>query len=221
MSVAEPKCIVYQALNTKNGKRYIGATVKGLRARRSRHFTCARRGNPGKFYTAIRTHGREAFFFSVLLECQDFMCALEEERRLIAELKPEYNITGGGGGVFGHTPSAETRKKMSISAKKRWGVLRSPEEEEALRQYKFSRLQRKGKKITDPELLEQRRECFKKAVEAIKRRVRCITHDLSFESCRAAAKHYGISTASIVLYCQKKAQPKSGLVFEYVSAAHV
>lgn len=101
------KCIVYQALNIKNGKRYIGATIKGLHARKMRHFNCARLGHPGKFYTAIRSHGPDAFVFTEMMECRDFFHALEEEERLIAELKPEYNVTAGGGGVKGHSPSPE------------------------------------------------------------------------------------------------------------------
>jgi len=108
---------------------------------------------------------------------------------------------------------------MSASAKKRWGVLRTAEEEEAIRQYKFSRLQRKGKKITDPDLLEMRRSIIRSALDKVKRPVRCISDDQAFESAAAAARHYGVSTASIVLYCQKKANSKRGLIFEYEARA--
>lgn len=212
-------CIVYQAVNTKNGKRYIGATLRGLHARKMRHFNCAKRGNPGKFYTAIRSHGPEAFVFTTLMECRDFFHALEEEMRFIAELKPEYNVTAGGGGVKGHSPNAQTRAKMSVSAKKRWGVLRTPEQEEAIRQYKFSRLQRKGKRITDPDLLELRRSIIRSALNKVKKPVKCLTDGVVFESATTAARHYGVSTSSIVLYCQKKANSKRGLAFEYEAQA--
>jgi group I intron endonuclease len=214
------QCIVYQALNTNNGKRYVGATERGLRVRKRKHLANAKRGQAGKFYTAIRKHGASAFVFSVLVECRDFWHALEEERRLIEEMKPEYNLTEGGGGVKGLQFSAQSKAKMSASAKKRWHAIYPPRTEEEKKE-RLTRLHRKGTKISDPRLLAERRSIMQKATEARQRPVRCVTDNIPFVSATRAASHYGISTASIVLYCQKKVKPKSGLVFEYEGRAHV
>lgn len=218
--MSEPMCIVYQALNTANGKCYVGATEKGLRVRRRKHLANAKRGQSGKFYTALRKHGPAAFTFSALTECRDFWHALEEERRLIAELQPEYNLTDGGGGVKGLRFSTEAKAKMSASAKKRWHAIYPPRTEEEKKE-RLTRLHRKGTKITDPHLLAKRRQIMQALVERQQRRVRCVTDDISFVSATKAACQYGVSTASIILYCQKKVKPKSGLVFEYEERAHV
>lgn len=209
---AQPMCIVYEALNTGNGKRYIGATEKGLRARRRKHLANAKRGQDGKFYTAIRKYGPQTFVFSVLIECRDFWHALDEERRLIGELKPEYNLTEGGGGVKGFQFSTDSRRKMSAAARRRWDS-RPPE---LLATYK----------INQPRLSpEERRASYmavgRKLAELVSRKVRCINDGSSHASCAAAGRAFGVSTASIVLYCQKKVKAKSGLLFEYEGAARV
>ena len=67
-----PACIVYAAINTLNGKVYVGATEKGLAGRRQKHLANAKRGQSGKFYTAIRKHGPEAFHFVPLCAATDF-----------------------------------------------------------------------------------------------------------------------------------------------------
>lgn len=224
MSITEPMCVVYQALNIKTGKRYIGATEKGLRVRKRKHLANARRGQEGKFYTSVRKHGSSAFAFSVLIECRDFWHALDEERRLIGDLKPEYNLTEGGGGVKGLKFSDEAKAKMSASARKRWDAIYPPcseQEKEKIEKEKLTRLHRKGRKITDPNLLTRRREIMQELARRQCRPVRCVTDNISFASATEAASRYGLSTASIVLYCQKKVKPKSGIVFEYEELAHV
>lgn len=93
--------IVYEAKNTVNGKRYIGLTRAGLRRRMGQHIAAAKRGKNycAAFYRAIRKYGSDAFEFSVLVGCSTYQEAALEEIRLIAELRPEYNLGSGGEGV--------------------------------------------------------------------------------------------------------------------------
>lgn len=51
--------IVYMATNTVNGKRYVGVTKRGLKARKERHLYLARIGDKGcnRLYDAIRAYG--------------------------------------------------------------------------------------------------------------------------------------------------------------------
>lgn len=202
--------IVYEAFNLKNGKRYIGATDKTLRIRRGRHIANARRGAPGLFYNAIRKHGPEAFIFSVVTSCRDFWHALEEERRFIGNLKPEYNLTDGGGGVRGFAFSAESRAKMSASARRRWDS-RTPD---VLASYKINQ-----PKLTPAERSEVYARVGKQLAERVSRPVRCISSGATFASCAEAARHFGVSTASIVLYCQGKVRSKVGISVEYAGGS--
>lgn len=106
-------CLVYKALNLVNHKIYVGATDRGLRNRQIRHIWNAKNGRPGKFYNAIRKYGENNFWFTTLALCDNYWEALAEEREFIKALKPEYNLTEGGGGVKGYKFSLESRKKMS------------------------------------------------------------------------------------------------------------
>ena len=90
--------IVYMAVNLINGKRYIGATSKGVLLRSQQHFKDARRRGRDcpRFYAAIRKYGPDAFEWTVLATLSTSEEMYREEERLIALLKPEYNIASGG-----------------------------------------------------------------------------------------------------------------------------
>lgn len=91
---------VYLATNRINGKRYIGATGKSVDNRRREHLRMAARGLVGcrRFYAAIRKYGADSFEWMTLVECETFDEALAHERKLISEIKPEYNLLPGGQG---------------------------------------------------------------------------------------------------------------------------
>lgn len=99
--------IVYQATNRLNGYRYIGVSKGSLKARRTQHFCHARR-TPEKmpFLAAIAEHGEDAFVWEVLDTFNSYDAAIAAEIRLIAECKPEYNVTRGGPGITGVKRSA-------------------------------------------------------------------------------------------------------------------
>lgn len=92
--------IIYMATNTVNGKRYIGATRKGIEVRSQRHFKDARRKGRTRdcprFYEAIRKYGDDAFKWSVIATLSTAEEMFKEEERLIALMTPEYNIASGG-----------------------------------------------------------------------------------------------------------------------------
>lgn len=90
--------LVYIATNLVNGKRYVGATGKGLAQRRAVHISKAMNGHRTcpRFYDAIRKYGIEVFEWDVLTYCSSFDEALAKEIELIAALSPEYNVAKGG-----------------------------------------------------------------------------------------------------------------------------
>lgn len=111
--------IVYVATNAVNGKQYIGITRLTLDGRRKAHFKEAKWGRhkASPLYKAIRRYGEGAFDFRIIQHCDSYKAAADEEIRLIAELRPAYNLSPGGDGLVGYRPSAETLKKLSDSHK--------------------------------------------------------------------------------------------------------
>jgi group I intron endonuclease len=109
--------LVYMATNRVNGKRYIGVTSGRLCSRRAGHIHQAlkKEGKCRKFHAAIRKYGPEAFEWAVLIRAGSFAEALTEEIRLIAELRPEYNLTAGGEGTNGIVRSKETVERHRAS----------------------------------------------------------------------------------------------------------
>lgn len=178
--------IIYQAVNLVNGKRYIGLTEKGLRLRKLKHFANARRGQSGKFYTAIRKHGADQFHFAELVSCRDYWHGLEVERLYISLLKPEYNLTEGGGGVKGLKFSAESRAKMSAAKKGRKGHP-CPE---------WLKKINSNLRLTTPlsEKFHTRRP------------IKCLADGLEFESGAAAAAYYGLHRTTICRQLKGKRQ---------------
>lgn len=187
--------LIYQAYNLRNDKRYIGLTEKGIRARKMKHLANANRGQAGKFYTAIRKHGPDAFLFSELVTCEDYWHGLEVERMYISLLKPEYNLTEGGGGVKGFKFSDESRKKMSLAKKGRVGH-------------------------PCPAWLKKKNSELRKAEKGavknyFKKKVYSKNDNLFFDSATAAAVHYGVSLQQISSWCLGR-KSRRGIVVHYI-----
>lgn len=106
----EKPAILYIAKNHANGKRYIGVTTRSLYSRKKAHFYHALKGSTTKFHRAIRKWGADNFEFSVMETLPNMTAALRREVELIAELKPEYNITAGGEGVVGNRHGKKVRQ---------------------------------------------------------------------------------------------------------------
>lgn len=116
--------IVYLIVCLVTGKRYIGKSKRDLERRWYEHVYHAHTMSTKMvLYAAIRKHGADAFEKSVLEEGFATVAEMNEaEKRLIAELKPEYNMTKGGDGLEGYNHTPETKAKMSESRKKPGGI---------------------------------------------------------------------------------------------------
>jgi len=127
--------IVYVATNIVNGNRYIGVTSRGLSYRKSNHYSKARAkfsngGSCPKFHAAIRKYGEDAFSWEILEIHANIDDMIAAEIRLIAELKPEYNLAAGGEGAKGIKHTEETKRLLSEQKK---GKIVSAERREQMR----------------------------------------------------------------------------------------
>jgi len=107
---------IYMLVCKVNGKRYIGQS-KNIRRRLNEHKRC--QSFAPVICKAIAKYGWDAFDKSIL----EF-CPVEEldkkEIYYIAKLKPEYNLSKGGGGTKGCKQSPETIELLRQAAKKQW-----------------------------------------------------------------------------------------------------
>lgn len=113
--------IIYLLTNTINGKQYVGQTSCGLNRRWSQHCWEAHRGSTKHLYKAIRKYGTDAFTVEIL-EQTTIDDVNARETYWIEQLKTlehGYNLTRGGEGVRGWSPSEETRAKWSMCRKGR------------------------------------------------------------------------------------------------------
>ncbi len=110
--------IVYCAINSLNKEKYIGVTHRRLEQRVSEH-----RGNKynGHFQKALKKYGFENFNFYTLSKWKNYSEALEEEKRVIALIKPEYNMTAGGEGIVGRVITEEELKRKKATRSKTQG----------------------------------------------------------------------------------------------------
>lgn len=111
--------IIYLLTNTTNGKQYVGQTSMGLDWRWRQHCIDAQRNSTTHLHKAIRKYGNAAFTHEIL-EHTTIENVNAREIYWIAELKTKehgYNMTNGGEGMRGFTPSTETINKRSVSMK--------------------------------------------------------------------------------------------------------
>lgn len=111
--------IIYLAVNTVNGKAYVGQTLRLLKERRSHHQHCARAGSDFQFHTAMRKYGEASFGWRVLAsdipeaQLDTYECFWI---RFYGTFRDGYNATTGGDGGG---KSEETKAKMRETAKSR------------------------------------------------------------------------------------------------------
>ena len=111
--------VIYLRTNKINGKKYVGLATN-LKVRQNR-WKCHTQKYAGTAINNARAkYGIDNFGFEILKECKD-----EEldywEKYYIKELNTKapygYNLTDGGEGGSGYSPSEETRKKLSDANK--------------------------------------------------------------------------------------------------------
>lgn len=113
--------IIYLLTNKVNGKIYIGQTSVGLEERWRGHCSSAVSGSNYHLHNAIRKYGPDAFIKEVL-EHTTVVEVNDREIYWIAELQARehgYNMTDGGEGMRGWSPSEDTRIKISLANKGR------------------------------------------------------------------------------------------------------
>lgn len=111
---------IYTIVNQINGKVYVGYTSKPFNKRLNEHKSRINKKTT-KLYNAIKKYGWDNFTKQIIYQTKDFQhCLKIMEPFFIREynsLKEGYNLTEGGEGSIGFSPSEETRFKMSISRK--------------------------------------------------------------------------------------------------------
>lgn len=193
--------IVYQAVNSMNGKKYIGVSKNALKIRTSQHFCAAAKGSPMVFAKAIRKYGKEAFVFSVLHEVDDYREALRLERKLIAEHRPEYNTAAGGIGPMDVKWSDERRAKIIPALRRSWTEERKE----------------KASKAQKATWSEERKLAASKLAKSrpakMKRPIVCLSEGRWFEGIKAASLAYGIGHRNITAVCNGEYFQAGGLRF--------
>lgn len=200
--------LVYQGRNLINGKRYIGITAGPLRVRSNKHRTVAYAGKSQTLISkAIRKYGHEMIRFRVLKIVGSYEETNEEEIRLIALLKPEYNLTKGGKGTLGYKMSPEAIERAA--SKKRgkpgpWTGKTLPQHVKALQK---ERAERNIDKWTKWRAL---------GPKATRYRIECVTDGKVYNGFSAVAAAYGISKEGIRQVCKGKKSQFCGYIFRIV-----
>lgn len=112
---------VYKLTNTANGKAYIGITSRGWQKRWRQHLWTSTNGKASNFNLvisrALRKYGADAFDTVLLYRAISLREAISVERGLIAQygtMQPSgYNVTQGGEGMSGYSPTPERRAAQS------------------------------------------------------------------------------------------------------------
>jgi len=108
------KFVVYKITNINSGKSYIGITVDYKR-RMKQHFNSNKYEN-SYLHRAIKKYSKKQFKYKIIYECNSWeeLCKKEIEciKFLNTKIPNGYNLTDGGEGNLGWTPSKETRKKI-------------------------------------------------------------------------------------------------------------
>lgn len=150
-----PTGIIYQATNTVNGKRYIGASRFSLKKRWAEHRYSASSGRKTWLYDALRKYGEDVFEVVQIATCLGDPS--EVERIIIQAERPEYNQTNGGEITSGRKHSPETIAKITAG---NIGKIRTAEQRAAMSALK------KAQYAANPELRAITVANFKKASEA-------------------------------------------------------
>lgn len=125
MMLVRGKSGVYAIRNVVNGKTYVGSAAKCIGHRWDTHKSDLRKGkhHSQRLQRAWNKYGESSFAFIVLELCDSLSC-IKREQFYIDSMKScdcqfGYNIVPKAGSHLGHKHSAESRKRMSDSAKGR------------------------------------------------------------------------------------------------------
>lgn len=106
--------VIYKLTCTDNQKSYIGKTTQKIEERFKQHMK-----TDSYIGDAIRSHSADKFTKEILEECETQEQLNEREIFWIAKINCKspngYNLTDGGDGVSGYTPTPKHRKNISTS----------------------------------------------------------------------------------------------------------
>ena len=117
--------IIYCATNLKNGKKYIGQTIKTIDSRQGTHFRYALNYNSDAiFHRAIRKYGKDQFIFEQIdtassKEELDFKEKYWIEKLETSNLEKGYNMAKGGQGGASTLPEVREKIRNSLLGSKR------------------------------------------------------------------------------------------------------
>ena len=178
--------VIYLATNLLTGEQYVGQTCESLRRRANNH-KASIGAYKTKFALAMAQHGFHNFTFEEVFTAFTEEALHEAEKSIIASVKPTYNMTHGGSGLRGYTPSKETIAKQKATMRAR---LQDP----AIRA-KWSQAQI-GRK-------HPKEEVFKTA-KAKWKPVFCKELAVSFLNQKYAAEYFGVRPSTVVESMKRK-----------------
>jgi group I intron endonuclease len=94
--------------------KYVGRTKGTVQGRWSAHISVAKRGSSTHLHRALRKYGEENFVIEILEDNIPREFANERERYWVTHFNTfneGYNMTAGGGGLFGYKHSEATKEK--------------------------------------------------------------------------------------------------------------
>jgi len=112
--------VLYSVTNIKTQEEYVGITSGSVKRRWQKHWWAALRGkSPYHFHRALAKYGKESFRWDIIEEHESYEALKQAEISFIQSRKESgvslYNMTKGGNGVVGMSPSPETRAKLSAA----------------------------------------------------------------------------------------------------------
>lgn len=210
--------LVYKITNLTNGNIYIGMTRRPLGRRWSQHLCAAKKqSNASRIAKAIRKYGRDNFAIEVIESCDSEEGMKSSEIRLIASLRPIYNIASGGDGSPGHTMSPEARERArqralgnKLNLGKRW----TDAQKRAMSEKKRGC---KPPPVT-PLMHSSRAENMRRAARERRKRVICLSDGRTYNSAHEASIAYGFHDKTVASVCSGRRKAVYGLSFAYLEA---
>ena len=194
---------VYIHTNKFNGKKYVGITKHPPKKRWKNGLGYK---NNNHFWRAIQKYGWDNFKHEIILQNETFEYACAVEKCLIKHYKTKnqkygYNLTDGGEGLCGWTPTEETRKKMRENHADFNGS-RNPN-------YNNHKLAGKNNpnygKRHSKDAIEKIKAANAGVANKNRKAVYCIELNAPFFSSREAEKVTGVDHSGIIKCCKHKA----------------
>jgi len=144
--------------NTVNGKKYVGQVITRRLKKRQKDWDNLNQPYAGNVINnARKKYGVDAFDFEILKECDDKELDFWEKyyvKELNTKVPNGYNMTDGGDGMKGYSPSEETRNKLSKANK---GRKMPPRSEEHKKNLSESHKGRKASEAAKKKMSEKRK----------------------------------------------------------------